>query len=110
LEQLTAAQLHALLDRIDGGGPICVDHGNYDPGTGAFCPLAVAVGLDRAWRGEASSDRVGAVLSLMGYSVGNTRGVAGEFFRGDRRGELREAAEDVLRDRANADVADWMRV
>lgn len=102
LEQLSDHQLQRLRDHIAFGLPLCLDGGNYDQQRAAFCPLGVAVGLDAVEWGpetELRSDTVRAVLTILGYTVSNTRGVEGQFYQYNRLADLKALVYDILTER-----------
>lgn len=90
---MTADQLRRVLDYE---GELCLDEQNHRDGK--WCPLAVGLGLDRIWGPERgpSHESVYVVLTTLGYRIGQTRGVAGEFYTTDRAGDLRRAVKEVL--------------
>lgn len=77
--------------------PLVLDTYNYENGN--FCPLAVAVGLTNM--PDPSHEKVFAELSSRGYSVYNTRGIAGEFYTESRHEDLMVAAQEVLDEKIN---------
>lgn len=92
LRQLNREQLARV---IEYRGEMCLDSLNYD---GNFCPLAVAVGMENMK--NPTHEKVFTELILAGYRVYNTRGVEGEFYRGERRRDLMEAAQEVLAEKS----------
>lgn len=111
LRQLQSRELQRLIDHINSGKPLLLDRdeeGNANYSDGAYCPLAIAVGVDewisyinplRALR-KTSSAINGMVEFLLtesqGYKIYNTRGIQGEFYTTNRREDLLLAAEEVL--------------
>lgn len=89
LRQLTPEQIKKV---IDYPGEMVLDTYNYCDGK--FCPLAVALDLDKMV--EPSHDKVFSALSDMGYKVYNTRGIKGDFYTKNRRQDLMLAASEVL--------------
>ena len=90
LRQLTIEQLQRV---IDYPKEMVLDSHNYENGN--FCPLAVALELDKKIV-DPTHDKVYQTLIDMGYSVYNTRGIAGEFYTTNRKEDLLEAAKEVL--------------
>ena len=90
LRQLTIEQLQRV---IDYPGEMVLDELNYKDGK--FCPLAVALGLDKIMV-RPTHDKVFAELTAMNYKVYNTRGIEGEFYTTNRKEDLLEAAREVL--------------
>jgi hypothetical protein len=73
-----------------------LDELNYCNGN--FCPLAVALELDKKII-EPTHDKVFQVLTEMGYTVYNTRGIAGQFYTINRKEDLLQAAKEVLQEK-----------
>lgn len=96
LRQLTAEQLQRV---IDYPGKIVLDTYNYEDGN--FCALAIGVSLDRTMI-EPSHEKVFDKLIELGYSVYNTRGIAGNFYTNNRLQDLLEAANEVLQEKLDA--------
>lgn len=90
LRQLTIQELERL---INYPGEMVLDTYNYEDGK--FCPLAVALKLDKTM-GDPSHEKVFEVLTNMGLKVYNTRGIVGEFYTTNRKEDLLEAAKEVL--------------
>lgn len=104
LRQLTIAQLERVLD-FDG--EMVLDTYNYE--NGKFCPLAIGVGLDLILNNP-THERVFDLLTLMGYKVYNTRGIAGTFYTTNRAEDLRKAAQEVIAEkRLRAEYGDLIR-
>jgi hypothetical protein len=99
LRQLTIEQLQRV---IDYPGEMVLDSYNYENGN--FCALAIALELDKKII-EPTHEKVFQALTDMGYSVYNTRGIAGEFYTDYRKEDLLEAAKEVLQEKnkLNAD-------
>lgn len=95
LRQLTIEQLQRV---IDYPGEMVLDTYNYEGGK--FCPLAVALELDKTMINP-SHDKVFQTLTSMGYKVYNTRGIPGEFYTTNRKEDLLEAAKEVLQEKLN---------
>jgi len=96
IRQLTNDQIFTTLLYAD---QMAYDHGNYVDGK--FCPLAVGAGVDRLdWsKNPPTNDKVAAMLTLMGYTVNNTRGIMGEFYKDNRKEDYKTAALEVLAER-----------
>jgi hypothetical protein len=94
LRQLTIERLQRV---IDYPGEMVLDTFNYQDGK--FCPLAVALELDKM--PEPSHEKVFQALTDLGYSVYNTRGIAGDFYTEHRKEDLLEAAKEVLQEKEN---------
>lgn len=95
LRQLTSQQIQRV---INYPGEMVLDSYNYQDGR--FCPLAVALELDRTML-KPSHEEVFETLSLLGYKVYNTRGVQGKFYTTNRKQDLLVAAQEVLNERDN---------
>lgn len=93
LRQLNIRQLRRV---IDYPGEMVLDEYNYYDGK--FCPLAVALGLDRTMK-YPSHDRVFQTLTDLGYDVYNTRGIPGKFYTNNRKEDLLEAVQEVLQEK-----------
>lgn len=93
LRQLNIRQLKRV---IEYQGEMVLDEYNYYDGK--FCPLAVALGLDRTMENP-SHDRVFQALTDLGYDVYNTRGIVGKFYTDNRKEDLLEAAQEVLEEK-----------
>lgn len=99
LRQLTSKQLDRV---INYPREMVLDTFNYHEGK--FCPLAVGLGLDETLR-DPTNERVTEALTLLGYSIYNTRGIAGEFYQHPRRLEdLRIAAREVKQEKTRCDL------
>lgn len=96
LRQLTSEQLQRV---IDYPGEMVLDTYNYQDGR--FCPLAIALGVDKAMENP-THDKVFGYLTLLGYKVYNTRGIEGQFYTVNRAEDLLEAAKEVLQEKINA--------
>lgn len=90
LRQLTAEQIKKV---IDYPGEMVLDSFNYCDGK--FCPLAVALDLDKTVK-EPTHEKVFNILTDMGYKVYNTRGIKGNFYTDNRLEDLIIAAREVL--------------
>lgn len=99
LRQLTIEQLQRV---INYKGEMVLDTYNYE--NGRFCPLAIALELDRKMT-EPTHDKVFGFLTLLGYKVYNTRGIEGKFYTTNRAEDLLEAAKEVLQEKINAATA-----
>jgi hypothetical protein len=97
LRQLTIEQLQRV---IDYPGEMVLDSFNYHDGN--FCALAIGLGLDETMT-EPTHDKVFGFLTLLGYKVYNTRGIAGEFYTTNRKEDLLEAAREVLQEKQHAE-------
>lgn len=93
LRQLSTVQLKRVLDYP---GEMVLDTYNYD--NGKFCPLAVALELDKTMV-EPTHDKVFEELTQMGYKVYNTRGILGDFYTTNRLDDLTTAAKEVLQEK-----------
>lgn len=96
LRQLTIEQLERVLSYPK---EMCLDTWNYHDGK--FCPLAVALELDKSII-DPSHNAVFQKLTEMGYKVYNTRGIKGEFYTDHRKEDLLIAAKEVLEEKKNA--------
>lgn len=93
LKQLTAAQLQRVLNYP---GDMVLDTYNYQDGK--FCPLAIALELDRTIANP-THEKVFETLCDLGYKVYNTRGIQGNFYTTDRKNDLLTAAREVLEEK-----------
>lgn len=93
LRQLTVEQLQKV---IKYPGEMILDEYNYQDGN--FCPLAIALGLDKTMENP-SHDKVFQTLTDLGYDVYNTRGIVGKFYTDHRKEDLLEAAQEVLQEK-----------
>lgn len=93
LRQLNIEQLQRV---INYPGEMVLDEFNYHEGK--FCPLAIGVGLDRIMI-EPTHEKVFNILTEMNYKVYNTRGIIGDFYTNNRKGDLLEAALEVLKEK-----------
>jgi hypothetical protein len=93
LRQLTVSQLYKLYFHLADNGAVVLDDCNFKDGV--YCPLAIAVGLDKFVK-TPSEAIVYSILTLAGLKINNTRGVAGEFYTVERRRDLEIAVDDVL--------------
>lgn len=95
LRQLTIEQIQRV---IDYPGEMVLDSFNYEDGK--FCPLAVALELDKTLENP-THDKIFQTLTDMGYKVYNTRGIVGEFYTNNRKQDLLLAAQEVLQEKLN---------
>lgn len=93
LRQLTSEQLLRVLNYK---GEMILDSYNYQDGK--FCPLAVALELDKKIVNP-THEKVFQLLTDMGYKVYNTRGIKGNFYTTDRLSDLMAAAQEVLQEK-----------
>lgn len=103
LRQLTIEQLQRV---IDYPGEMILDTYNYQDGK--FCPLAVALELDKKIISP-THDKVFQHLTDLGYKVYNTRGITGEFYTTNRLEDLLEAAHEVLQEKLQKQSREWIR-
>ena len=106
LEQLTGHQLTVLTKHLESSKPMVLDGCNYDPVHGTWCPLAVALEVDRVAQGEDRQIATDAEAKEYILSIGkktNPRfhlnpmsGTVGEFFTRSRRSDLLNACRRVL--------------
>lgn len=92
LRQLNVEQLQRVLNYPK---EMVLDTYNYQDGK--FCPLAVALELDSME--EPSHDKVFQILTEMGYTVYNTRGIQGEFYIDNRKEDLFLAVQEVIEEK-----------
>lgn len=95
LRQLTIEQLQRV---IDYPAEMVLDTYNYQDGK--FCPLAIALELDKTIK-YPTHDKVFNALSSMGYKIYNTRGIKGDFYTNNRLSDLLKAAKEVLEEKRN---------
>jgi|SRR5579885_1581180 len=93
LRQLTIEQLERVLNYPQ---EMVLDSFNYEDGK--FCPLAVALELDKTIKNP-THEVVYDTLTAMGYKVYNTRGIAGNFYTDNRKEDLLQAAKEVLEEK-----------
>jgi len=95
LRQLTLEQLNNVLNYDQ---EMCLDNFNFFDGK--FCPLAIAVGLDKSIINP-THDKVFSSLTNMGYHVFNTRGIIGNFYQENRKEDLILAVKEVIQEKKN---------
>lgn len=93
LRQLTVDQLRTVLNY---DGEMVLDTLNYQDGK--FCPLAVAIGLDKLMP-EPTHEKIYDKLIELGYKVYNTRGISGNFYTSNRKADLIEATLEVIKEK-----------
>lgn len=93
LRQLTVEQIKKV---IDCPNEMVLDTYNYLDGK--FCPLAIALDLDKIIK-EPTHEKVFFTLTNLGYKVYNTRGIKGEFYTNNRKEDLLIAAKEVLEEK-----------
>jgi hypothetical protein len=102
LRQLTIEQLRRVLNYPN---EMVLDSYNYEDGK--FCPLAIALELDKTIVNP-THEKVFQALIDLGYKVYNTRGIQGEFYTEDRKKDLLIAAKEILlekeKEKENSDV------
>ena len=95
LRQLTIEQIQRVLDYP---GEMVLDTFNYKDGN--FCPLAIALELDKTMESDNfSHEFVYKELISKGYKVYNTRGIKGSFYTTNRKEDLMIAAKEVLEEK-----------
>jgi hypothetical protein len=95
LRQLTISQLERV---IQYPNEMVLDTFNYEDGK--FCPLAVALELDKTIVNP-THEKIFDKLIELGYKVYNTRGISGQYYTTDRLTDLLQAAREVLEEKAN---------
>lgn len=125
IDQLTSEELERLKSALDTPDPeVLLDSANYDPQSGLWCALAVAIDVEGAALAEgltATDNRSGrAALVEFGTSIHGDQfgpnplsGVKGEAFTKDRLSDLRLAVRGLvmLRDHEpDAQQRDWTTV
>jgi hypothetical protein len=93
LRQLTIKQLKRV---IEYPNKMVLDEFNYQDGK--FCPLAVALELDKME--NPTHEKVFNELNRLGYKIYNTRGIIGEYYKENRLKDLLEAATEVLEEKS----------
>ena len=93
LRQLTIEQLQRILDYPK---EIVLDSYNYENGN--FCPLAIALELNKTMENP-NHDKVFNHLTNLGFSVFNTRGIKGEFYTTNRKKDLILAIKEVIQEK-----------
>jgi hypothetical protein len=93
LRQLNNRQLLRVLKYP---GEMVLDTYNYHDGK--FCPLAIALGLDKTIR-YPTHEKIFTALVDLGYRVYNTRGIKGTFYTNNRKEDLLTAVREVLEER-----------
>lgn len=93
LRQLTIEQLQRVINYPD---EMVLDSYNYEDGK--FCPLAVALELDKTMKNP-THDKVFNELTELGYKVYNTRGIYGQYYTTNRKEDLLTAAKEVLEEK-----------
>ena len=106
LEQLNRHQLTVLARHVESGSRMVVDGCNYDPSSRSWCPLAVALEVDRVLHDEgmavATDEEARECIVNIGtrtnprFGLNPMRGVVGSFFTVSRRNDLLQACVDVL--------------
>jgi hypothetical protein len=106
LRQLSVEELWRVCITLDDNpASVVTDSCNFDPDTGAWCPLAIGLGVPdiAAAGGGVNSDAEGKRLILeVGrlrhgeFSLNPMSGVPGSFFRGDRRADLKALTHQIL--------------
>lgn len=106
LEQLDVDDLRRLQRHMKVRQPLVVDTYNYDRDSGAWCPLAVALGLHEQPASDGLDDaRAKALIVDKGvqkygsFSLNAISGVPGEFFTGRRYEDLLELVDYVVAQR-----------
>lgn len=95
LRQLTITELERVILYRD---KMCLDSFNYNEEDKTFCPLAIALELDKNIDNP-THEKVYNNLINKGYKVYNTRGVKGEFYTNNRERDLLIAAKEVLEEK-----------
>jgi hypothetical protein len=93
LRQLTVRQLKRVYDYPN---EMVLDSFNYEDGK--FCPLAIALELDKTVI-EPTHDKIFNELTSLGYKVYNTRGIDGKFYTINRKEDLKEAVWEVFHEK-----------
>lgn len=93
LRQLTAIELQRVINYPE---EMVLDTYNYEDGK--FCPLAIALELDKTVT-EPSHEKVYDTIIELGYKIYNTRGIVGQFYTTNRKEDLLKAAQEVLEEK-----------
>ena len=106
IEQLNRHQLTVLAGCVESESPMVVDGCNYDPVSRTWCPLAVALELDRVLCDQgitvATDEEAKGYIVSVGtrtnprFGLNPMRGIVGSFFTGSRRNDLLQVCKDVL--------------
>jgi hypothetical protein len=103
LQQLDNADLTRLRDHMDQALPLALDTFNYDRRTGAWCPLAVGLGVDKHVDSTGlTNDMAKAIIIAVGerkygsFSLNPISGISGEFFRSNRYADLQGLVRYML--------------
>lgn len=108
IEQLNLHQLTVLARHMEQHKPIVLDGCNYDPVNRTWCPLAVALEVDREAQNENREFATDAEAKKYIVSIGRRTnpefclnpmsGVVGNYFTSSRRRDLLEICREVLED------------
>lgn len=93
LRQLNTEQIKRVLEYPN---EMCLDTYNYQDGK--FCPLAVALELDKTIS-KPTHEKVFNKLTELGYKIYNTKGIKGKFYTKNRLEDLVIAAKEVLEEK-----------
>ena len=106
IEQLNRQQLTVLARHVESGSPMVVDVCNYEPLSRTWCPLAVALEVDRVLHDEGievetDEEAKEQIVSIgartnPGFHLNPMSGIAGTFFTISRRSDLLRTCRDVL--------------
>lgn len=109
LEQLTRDEIQRILDHIDREDEVVVDHRNYDEGRDTWCPLAIGLDVPRLVSKleiECLTDTIAKrVILRIGnekhddFTLNPLRGIEGQYFREQRREDLKNMCEIILAER-----------
>lgn len=82
---------------------LVLDDCNYDEQSGKFCPLAIALYINRAKDDQDCADQIRA----LGFEPRNLKGVVGEFFTTDRLADLDRLLQLLLTKKGYGCIALW---
>lgn len=83
LSTLNKFEIQRILDSIDD---ICFDEFNYDPKNHKYCPLAIAMNLDRL--SNPTDLKIKEAISKRFNPVNIIKGLQGKFYRDNRKEDL----------------------
>jgi hypothetical protein len=91
LATLTKNEIQRIVDNIDR---ICFDEVNYDAQSNKFCPLAIAMNLDRL--NNPTDELIKSEIAKRFTPVNVIKGIDGNFYKDNRKEDLINLCKKLL--------------
>lgn len=92
LSNLSKEEIQNIIDNID---LVCFDTFNYDEDNKKYCPLAVGMNLHNTVS-DPTDEKIKNEISKRFLPVNAIKGIAGEFYRENRKDDLLKVCKELL--------------